>query len=129
MTGRRTVLIVEDEVLIGMDMAMSMQEAGFVVSGPFKSTDRALEALGTQTPDIGLLDLNLGNGETSEKVAERLEELQRPFIFLTGYSASSHPLVKRFSHAKCLSKPVDMAAVTGLVAQSIDDWTVPEPDA
>lgn len=119
MALRRKVLIVEDEILIGMDLAISVEEAGFEVSGPYKSPEGALAALETETPDIGLLDLNLGRDQTSEKVAERLQAMGRPFIFLTGYSASSHPVVQRFAQAPCLSKPVNMAEIADLIEANV----------
>ncbi|AHM02980.1 two-component system regulatory protein [Roseibacterium elongatum DSM 19469] len=118
MSLRRKVLIVEDEILVGMDLAMSIEDAGFVVSGPYKSSAKALAALEADEPDLAVLDLNLGRDETSEKVAERLEQLGRPFVFLTGYSAASHPVTRRFPRAQCLSKPVRMDAVTAFLRQA-----------
>lgn len=120
MTSRRMVMIVEDEILVAMDLAMSIEEAGFDVSGPHKSSAKALAALEAHPPDLAVLDLNLGRDETSEKVAERLQELGRPFVFLTGYSAASHPITRRFPNVQCLSKPVRMEAVTAFLQQQPD---------
>ena len=118
MSVRRKVLIVEDEVLIGMDLAFTIEEAGFDVSGPHKTCLMALQALDADPPDLAVLDLNLGRDETSEKVAERLQELGRPFVFLTGYSAASHPVAQRFPDARCLSKPVRMDAISAFLREA-----------
>jgi CheY-like chemotaxis protein len=114
-----TVLIVEDEALIAMDLALSLESAGYAVLGPYKSADLALDALERERPDIALLDLNLGRGLTSEIVAERLRALNLPFVFLTGYAMSSHPVIERFSEAGCLSKPVSMPEVASMVSKSL----------
>lgn len=105
------VLVLEDEVIIGMEIAMSLEEAGFSVIGPFKTVDRALDALDKETPAFGLLDLNLGRDTTSERAAEALTDMGCPFLFLTGYEASSHPVIKKFPEAECFSKPVDVRTV------------------
>lgn len=115
----RSVLVVEDEMTVGMDIAMTLEETGFVVHGPFKSAENALTALNEARPDFAILDLNLGNGQTSRDVAAHLSELGCPFVFLTGYGASSHPVIEEFGHAECISKPVDMGALEALIRTSV----------
>ncbi|MBT8423644.1 MAG: hypothetical protein KJO67_01615 [Silicimonas sp.] len=107
-----TVLVLEDEVIVGMDIAMSLEEAGFSVQGPFKSAEKAKIAAEETLPAFAVLDLNLGNNQTSEEVAWLLSEKNCPFIFLTGYEASSHPVIRKFGHAECFSKPVNLDAIT-----------------
>lgn len=119
MTESPRVLILEDETLIAMDLAMTLEEAGLDVVGPFRTAEAALQHLAEGSPDIALLDLNLGGDKTSLPVAERLESLGRPFIFLTGYSASDHPVISRFPDAPRLPKPVDPARITSLISATV----------
>lgn len=112
-----TVLVVEDEMIVGMDIAMTLEDAGFTVAGPFKAPDRALAAIADAVPDFAILDLNLGRDLTSEPVAEALQARGCPFVFLTGYGAASHPVIRRFEDAECLSKPVDIPALVAMVKQ------------
>lgn len=119
MSGSVKILIVEDEVLIGMDLALTLEDAGFAVLGPFNAADKALHCLQTETPRFAVLDLNLGQGHTSEPVAEHLNARGIPFVFLTGYSASSHAVVKRFPDTPCLSKPADMTATVSLIEETV----------
>jgi hypothetical protein len=49
---------------------------------------RALELIADRAPDFALLDVGLVH-EKSFAVAERLEALNIPFIFVTGYGAMS----------------------------------------
>lgn len=44
--------------------------------------------LENDTPDIALLDVNLGREETSFSVAIKLHEMGVPIVFLSGYSPS-----------------------------------------
>ncbi|MGR3512044.1 MAG: response regulator [Paracoccaceae bacterium] len=115
----RSVLILEDETVVAMDIALSLEEAGFTVQGPFKTASKALASLENEQPAFGVLDLNLGNGETSEAVAARLADANCPFVFLTGYEASSHAVIRRFNHVSCISKPVDMDTLEHIVRSAL----------
>ncbi len=85
-----TILVVEDEILIALDLVAQLEEWGFSPVGPCSSVQHALAALEAATPDAALLDMNLGRDGTSEPIAMALQERGVPFLFLTGYSA--HPL-------------------------------------
>lgn len=116
---RGSVLVLEDETVVAMDIALTLEEAGFVVQGPFKTASKALASMENEEPAFGILDLNLGNGETSEAVAARLSDANCPFVFLTGYEASSHEVIRRFDHASCISKPVDMDMLESIVRSAM----------
>ncbi len=81
-----TVLVVEDEALIAMDIEMMIEEHGYDVLGPANSVDRALKLLEKTRPDVGLLDANL-NGETIVPVARRLRSLNIPFALISAYES------------------------------------------
>lgn len=81
-----SVLVVEDEFLVAMDLEQTFLGACWNVIGPVPDVAGALEALGEQRPDVACLDMNL-NGELSVPVAEELKRLDIPFVILTGYSA------------------------------------------
>jgi CheY-like chemotaxis protein len=50
------------------------------------SVARALKLIAERVPDFALLDIGLVS-ERSFAVADRLQALQIPFVFITGYSA------------------------------------------
>ena len=60
-TGLR-VLIVEDEPLVAMEIAMQLEDQALIPLGPATSCRQALTLIETQQPDLVLLDGNL-NGE------------------------------------------------------------------
>jgi DNA-binding response OmpR family regulator len=99
------VLIVEDEFFIALDIGQQLEDAGFEVVGPAPSVAKALSLVAEQGCDVAVLDINLG-GETSEPVAQKLRESDKPFVVLSGYSTDNK--LPWFGGARVLSKPLRM---------------------
>ncbi|MBU4433633.1 MAG: PAS domain-containing protein [Alphaproteobacteria bacterium] len=78
------VLIVEDEVLVAMDLARVLTQAGALVVGPAGSVEDALALVALGAFDRAILDVNLG-GRMVTPVATALSERGIPFVYLTGY--------------------------------------------
>jgi DNA-binding response OmpR family regulator len=100
---RTTVLLLEDEALIAMDLDQWLTEVGFEVVGPFRRNRDAFAALDCGTVDFAVLDYVLAD-ENSGEVAERLTRLGVPYLFLTG---ARDVLLGRTPHnAPILEKPI-----------------------
>lgn len=83
--GRGKILLVEDEVLIAMQMAEVLSEAGWDVIGPASGIAQALALLGSEgPPDVAVLDVNL-DGEMVGPLAENLRGAGVPVVLCTGY--------------------------------------------
>jgi DNA-binding response OmpR family regulator len=67
----RTVLIVEDEILVAASLEATVEDLGYEPVGIAPDAATALE-LAAQRPDIALVDLNLRDGETGASVGARL---------------------------------------------------------
>lgn len=98
-----TILIVEDEFFIGLDMQMMLEDAGIRTIGPVATPQDALQQIASERPDAALLDGNL-NGEPVDAVAKCLRENSIPFAFVTGYSREQLPT--GFDDAPVIPKPV-----------------------
>ena len=108
MSRPTSVLVLEDEFMIAMEFETVLLDAGYRVIGPAADAGAALSLIETDRPDAGILDVNLGRGETSAPVAEKLRELGVPFALCTGYQTSE--LAQRYGDAvPILQKPVDAA--------------------
>ncbi|TIV21379.1 MAG: response regulator, partial [Mesorhizobium sp.] len=68
---QKTVLIVEDEFLIAMDLQSILERRGWRVIGPVGSVAGASRLLERERPAVAVLDVNLGN-ELVTPVAEQL---------------------------------------------------------
>jgi PAS domain S-box-containing protein len=116
---RGRILIVEDEPLVGMEIADALEQAGFTVLGPVTSNQDAFELLAAQGCEGAVLDVNLGR-ETSETLALKFAADGVPFVTLTGYAQDQVPAV--FNTAPLLTKPIVtevlVAELAGRLAQS-----------
>ena len=99
---RATVLVVEDEALIAMDLQWLLEEAGYRVFGPANSTAAAMALLDGIEPDVALLDVNLGRSDVFG-VANELATRKTRVIFLTGHTAQKLPVAHR--HRPLVAKP------------------------
>jgi PAS domain S-box-containing protein len=101
--SRGSILVVEDEPLVAMEIADALNQAGFTVIGPVASNADAFAMLAQRSCDGAVLDVNLGH-ETSEPLALRLAADAVPFVTLTGYSPDQVPAA--FQDAPLLTKPI-----------------------
>ena len=109
----RAVLIVEDDVLLGMAIGVCVEDAGYAVAGLARSVDAALATLSHETVDAALLDVNL-QGELVYPVANALAERGVPFVFVTAQRADDLP--ERHRHRPIVPKPYYDAAICAALA-------------
>lgn len=57
-----SVLIVEDDLVIALDMEMTLQEAGHVVVGTAMTAAQAVEMAKAHRPDLMIVDIRLRDG-------------------------------------------------------------------
>lgn len=111
------VLLVEDQVLIAMDAEMMLTDGGITTISTANSAASALEQLKTFTPDIALLDINLGSG-TSLPVAEELKRRGIPFVFATGYDDRT-ALPSELLSIPVVRKPYDADQLLKILSESL----------
>jgi len=97
------VLLVEDDALITMLLEDLLVEFGCQVVGPAANIAAALSLIEAETIDVALLDLNLGHGQTTYQLADRLGSDRVPFAFVTGLDALS--LQDPYKSSPTLQKP------------------------
>ena len=109
------VLVVEDQLLIAMDLEQILGGHGVAQVDTAASPAEALRKLQAFTPDVAILDVNLG-GESCAPVADELARRQIPFAFATGYSDRSQ-IPERFLAAPVVRKPFEADSVIGQVSE------------
>lgn len=109
-----SILIVEDEILVALEIECMLEEHGYHVAGIAADLDGAL-AYADQGIDLALVDLNLRDGLTGPEIGARLAgEHRAGVLFLT----ANPPLLGNgvAGTIGVLTKPTDEASLTAAVA-------------
>jgi PAS domain S-box-containing protein len=100
------ILIVEDELLVGMEMSHALSAEGWEVMGPVGTVEEAFELLaGDLPPDAAILDINL-NGQMVYPVADLLRNRGIPYLFCSGYEVA--PTDQRYQSSTIIKKPTNL---------------------
>ena len=78
-----SILIVEDEFLVALEMQSILEESGYRVLGVAADLESAM-AYAEQSIDLALVDLNLRDGLTGPQIGKRLaNEFNAAVLFVT----------------------------------------------
>lgn len=113
------VLIVEDDPIIALDFEDTILGFGVKAVRTAGNVVKALQMIADQAPDFALLDVGLVR-EKSFAIAERLDELKIPFIFVTGYGVDVR-LPAALADKPRLPKPYSSDALKALLLRSGDN--------
>jgi DNA-binding response OmpR family regulator len=109
----RTVLVVEDDAIVGYDLRVFLEDAGAEVLGPIGDVASACGVARGQPIDGAVLDVRLWD-ETAAPVAVELTARQVPFIVVSAYGPRDVPPAMR--EATYLAKPVRRLELVGVAA-------------
>ena len=107
------VLIVEDDPIIALDFEDMILGFGVTSVRTASSVARALDMIDERVPDFALLDVGLIR-ENSFAIAERLDALKIPYIFVTGYGADAK-ISMPFTGKPRLPKPYSSEALQAVL--------------
>lgn len=113
----KRVLIVEDEPLVAMDLAGTLEDEGCEVVGPAATLQKARDLIEASKFDAALLDANLG-GQSSGPLAAALTQFNVPFAFVSGYGRESLP--EAFRQAPLIEKPYARSRLVEVVTQLVE---------
>ena len=113
------VLIVEDDPIIALDFEDTILGLGVKTVRTAGSVARALEMIAERAPDFALLDVGLVR-EKSYAIADRLEALEIPFVFVTGYGADVR-LPPAVANKPRLPKPCTTEALAAVLGRGAGD--------
>lgn len=114
------ILIVEDDVVTALDAELALMGAGHVVVGTAAREEEAVRMALRERPDVMVLDMQLADGGSGPRVAERVRAvLDVPVVFASG---SLGPAERRSLAAlepvAMIDKPYHDAQLLGAVAQA-----------
>lgn len=109
------VLVVEDEVLIGMVLEDILDMLGCTVAGMASTLDEAWTLSKESGFDVAILDVNIG-ADPVFPLADAILERGIPIIFATGSLPDSLP--ERFAACAVLEKPYVLAGVEAALTRA-----------
>lgn len=115
-SNQPTVLVVEDEVIIALDLSETVRDMGYRVEGPYANKGHAFIAIDQEMPDFAILDVMTADGEVFP-LADVLTEAGVPIIFHSGHVTDSE-IAKRYPDAQTAAKPCPPGKLIEMIAQA-----------
>ena len=116
---RPTVLVVEDEFIIALDLSETVRDLGFKVEGPFADKENAFIAIDQQLPDCAILDVKTADGEVFP-LADALADAGVPLIFHSGHTPPAE-IAERYPHAQACAKPCPPDRLITMIGCAIEE--------
>lgn len=108
-----SILIVEDEAIVALDLQLQLEELGYHVCGTAASAERAVDVVARTNPHLVLMDVRLQGTMDGIDAAEIIRSrFAVPVIFLTSHS--DHETVQRAARTAAygfLTKPYQIREV------------------
>lgn len=124
---RASVLIIEDEPMIAMDIETIVRDLGHGVTGIAVTADEAIALARADRPGLVLADIQLADNSSGiDAVKEILAEFSVPVIFITAFPERLLT-GERPEPTFLITKPFQRATVRTAIAQALffDEATVP----
>ena len=86
MQKKKKIVIAEDQKIVALDLELSLKRNGYREIVSFCSGKKVIEDIDLQKPDLVLLDIRLQDEVTGLDIAEKLNRLNIPFIFVSAFS-------------------------------------------
>lgn len=115
---RPTVLVVEDEFIIALDLSETVKDLGYALEGPYADNEHALLAIDREMPDCAILDVYTADGEVYP-VADVLADAGVPLIFHSGHVAPQD-VRDRYPQAQACSKPCPPDQLIVMLQEAVD---------
>lgn len=125
----KTLMIVEDEVLVATTLRAELEDAGYNVLNLTDRISDALEVAKESQPDLALVNIHLVGGDDGIELARHLKSLDIPVLLISGQVSRARSA--RTVAIASLPKPYDAAdmvvAVTYLLGCLRGDASLPRP--
>ncbi|WP_226582080.1 response regulator [Acuticoccus sediminis] len=114
-----SVLIIEDEPMIAMDLEALVEGLGHEVAGIARTHTEAVDAVKARRPGLVLADIQLADGSSGlDAVNEILASMTVPVIFITAYPERLLT-GERPEPAFLITKPFETDTVKAVVSQAL----------
>ncbi|WP_084267170.1 ATP-binding response regulator [Azohydromonas lata] len=121
-----SILIVEDEAVIALDLQLQLEDMGYRVLGPAESGPQALALAAQERPDLVLMDIRIQGPIDGIETAARLGRVSGlPVVFLTSHSDDETVAqAARTSPCGFLTKPFEGRALRAAIEMALSRATL-----
>ncbi|MDA3852568.1 MAG: response regulator [Spirochaetaceae bacterium] len=122
MIKNKTIIIVEDELLVALEMQESLQHQGYHVPEIVTSAEGVLASVVKHKPHLVIMDINLGSFVDGIDTAQRMKILgNTAIVYLTAYGDEKTRERAMNTHPKdYLVKPVSDDLLHRAVARALE---------
>ncbi len=116
-----SILVVENEAVLALDLADTLQGLGYDVLGPAATADDACQLARDEHPDVVLMDIRLNGDRDGIAAAQEIaSQLGVKVIFLSAESdAATRRRALAVPESEWLAKPCPTALMKYTLAQAI----------
>ncbi len=115
------IYIVEDDPLIALTIETALKKQGYTICGNADNVEEAIEKIKTNNPDLVLVDIQLDGEKDGVHLAESLDKLEIPYIYLT--SQTDPHTVQRVKETRPLGYIVKPFTENGLRSNIEITWS------
>ena len=117
MTDRTSILIVEDEAIVALDLQQTLNDDGYDAFAIAVSADEAIGYATQRVPDLVLMDIRIKGNRDGVETADLLRSaFDVPVVFLTAHADDATlDRAKRTAPFGYLHKPVKPAALRSTI--------------
>lgn len=115
-----SVLIVEDESIIAMEIEVELQSRGFNVIGTVLSSEDAIDVAATRRPDVILMDIHIQGSKDGIQSSMEILNTYRPIIiFVSAYGDDIKHKIGAVRQHLFLLKPFSCSELITMIDESV----------
>jgi two-component system, cell cycle sensor histidine kinase and response regulator CckA len=115
-----TILIVEDESIVQLDLQVQLERLGYRVVGVASRGEEAVAKAKELKPDLVIMDVRLDGPMDGIEAARQIRAAQAtPVVYVTAYAASIAHAEPQDVFGPCLSKPFRTAELQATIARTL----------
>jgi CheY-like chemotaxis protein len=117
---RLKLLIVEDDYVFGLELQILLEELGYDVFWRADHGARALQIIGSESPDLIFIDIDLQGAVSGYDIANKIKHLNIPILFFTSgnedYSCQS---ARETNMVGYLQQPIEKNSLCNTILMAI----------
>ena len=116
------ILIVEDDLVFGLELEMLLEELGYYVIGKVDNGISALKTIQKEAPDLILMDVELKGAMSGLDIAHRIKHLMIPILFITSrMDEPTYNTAQKSNMIGYLTKPIGKFSLRSSIMLAISN--------